>query len=792
MKKQVYLIGNAHLDPVWLWQWQEGFAEVKATFRSALDRIRQFDDFIFTSACGAYYMWIEKSDPAMFAEIQQRVKEGRWVITGGWFIQPDCNLPTGESFARHALITQRYFEEKFGKMAVTGYNVDSFGHNGNIPMILRNSRMSQYVFMRPGPSEKKLPQSLFVWESRDGSRVTTYRIPLHYNLREGREEMFEEIASMPENTDQMAFYGVGNHGGGPTVEFLRWMHENLDDRFIYSDPDSFFAAQNPEALPVVRDDLQFHAKGCYSAVSDVKSGNRHAEYALLRAERFSVLSENLAQTAYRAAELERAWKAVLFNQFHDILGGCTIREAVDDAKNLWGEAMTIAADVENFAVQQISWKIDTVGDHEIGDEIPSEQAEEIGTPVVVFNPLDHEINAAVHLRFVYDRVTDGSGRDLPIQCVRDSKTNRFKKYGRLFQASVPAFGYAVFRLRTDPPAKEPVNPFTVSDHSISNGRIRATFDPNTGELSGLFDEKRNKELLSAPTAIRLFNDESFDTWAHGVETLREEPVSVPVRGEVHLVESGPVRATIRAVHRFANSTVTRDYSITAGSDRVEVSAKVDFHETFRILKFEVPVNCEGGKAICKIPFGSIERPTDGTEQVCGDWFALTDGQRGLGIATDSKYSFDANGETLSLTVLRSPIYADHFGQDYRDEFCEFTEQGIQRFRYCLFPFDTCANAERCAAELQNPPAVIRETFHRGPLPETYGGISVSAGNVCVTAIKQHRSGDGLILRCYETDDLDTDVTVRLFETEFSFHIPHSGVKTFLLRNGKITETDFLE
>ena len=605
MKKRVYLIGNAHLDPVWLWQWQEGFAEVKATFRSALDRIRQFDDFIFTSACAAYYMWIEKSDPEMFAEIRQRVKEGRWVVTGGWFIQPDCNLPAGESFARHALISQRYFEEKFGKMAETGYNVDSFGHNGSLPMILRNSRMKNYVFMRPGPAEKTLPQSLFVWESRDGSRVTTYRIPLHYNLRQGRVPMFEEIASMPEETDQMAFYGIGNHGGGPTVEFLNWMHENLDGRFVYSDPDTFFAAQKPETLPVVRDDLQYHAKGCYSAVSDVKAGNRRAEHALLRAERLSVLSEHLVKTPYRAAELERAWKAVLFNQFHDILGGCTIREAVEDAKELWGGALSVAADVENFAVQQISWKIDTVGDCKIGKSISEEQAEEIGTPVVVFNPLAHEVNAPVHLRFVYDRVTDAQGNDLPIQCVRDSKTNRFKKYGRLFQARVPALGYAVFRLRQTPPEKEPSNPFTVTDHSVSNGLVRIAFDPRTGDLVSYSDLKRGRELLSGPTAVRLFNDEPFDTWAHAVESLRSEPVDTPVRGQVHAIEYGPVRATVRAVHRFGNSTVTRDYSLLAGSDRVEVSVKVDFHEPFRILKFEIPVNCREGKAVCKIPFGSI-------------------------------------------------------------------------------------------------------------------------------------------------------------------------------------------
>ncbi len=130
MKHPIWLIGNAHIDPIWQWRWQEGFAEIKATFRSALDRMKEFDDFIFTCAGASYYQWIEENEPVMFEEIKQRVLEGRWVIAGGWWLQPDCNIPSGESYARHALYSQRYYKEMFGKHARFGYNVDSFGHNG--------------------------------------------------------------------------------------------------------------------------------------------------------------------------------------------------------------------------------------------------------------------------------------------------------------------------------------------------------------------------------------------------------------------------------------------------------------------------------------------------------------------------------------------------------------------------------------------------------------------------------------------------------------------------------------
>ena len=181
--KKLYLVGNAHIDPVWLWRWQDGYSEVLATYRSALDRMKEFPDYKFTSACAVYYEWVEKTDPEMFEEIRERVREGRWNIVGGWYLQPDCNIPSGESFARHALISQRYFKEKFGITVRTGYNVDSFGHNASMPKILRGGGMSRYVFMRPDENEHPLGFDNFIWRADDGSEVETSRI-LYYALIE--------------------------------------------------------------------------------------------------------------------------------------------------------------------------------------------------------------------------------------------------------------------------------------------------------------------------------------------------------------------------------------------------------------------------------------------------------------------------------------------------------------------------------------------------------------------------------------------------------------------------------
>lgn len=298
---RLHLIGNGHLDPVWLWRWQEGFSEIRATFRSALERLKEFPELRFTSACAVYYQWIEKIDPDMFEEIRARVKEGRWNIVGGWFLQPDCNIPCGESFARHGLFSQRYFREKFGILARTGYNVDSFGHNASLPQILKKSGMDHYVFMRPQAHEKEIEEELFLWESPDGSQVDAYRIPVVYNVGNwGNLELIPQYREKAERDrqDYMIFFGIGNHGGGPSIKLIEEIDSMGVEGAVYSTPDEYFRNIKREELTVVADELQHHARGCYSACTSVKMSNRRCENALLEAEAFLVMAKHLTGLEY--------------------------------------------------------------------------------------------------------------------------------------------------------------------------------------------------------------------------------------------------------------------------------------------------------------------------------------------------------------------------------------------------------------------------------------------------------------------------------------------------------------
>ena len=330
--KLLHMIGNAHIDPVWLWQWPEGYQEVRATFQSAIDRLEEYPDFVFTSDSVVFFQWVEETDPALFERVRERIADGRWQVIGGWWLEPDCNIPAGESYVRQALYGQRYLQDRFGIAATTGANLDSFGHNATIPQLLRGAGMDSYVFLRPGPNEKELEGPVFWWESPDGSRVLAYRIPHEYCApRDDLGGHLEKaLAELPDDQEElMVFYGVGNHGGGPTkanLESIARLNRGgeLPPLELSSVRSYFDSVSGNGDLPVLRGELQHHSAGCYTTHSPIKRWNRRAENLLLRAEKWSAVADRLGAQGYAREELTEAWKLLLFNQFHDTLAGTSI------------------------------------------------------------------------------------------------------------------------------------------------------------------------------------------------------------------------------------------------------------------------------------------------------------------------------------------------------------------------------------------------------------------------------------------------------------------------------------
>jgi len=815
MKKQrkIHLIGNAHIDPVWMWQWQEGYAEIKASFKSALDRMKEFPDFIFTSACAAYYKWIEENEPEMFEEIKKRVKEGRWSIVGGMWIQPDCNIPSGESFVRHTLYSQRYFMEKFGKIARVGYNVDSFGHNGMLPQILKKSGMDYYVFMRPGDHEKDLPGNVFWWESLDGSRVLTFKIPFAYTAT-GKEKVKTraiEVRKMAEEQeiDFMCFYGVGNHGGGPTIENIHGIHELQEqdggDTYIFSSPERYFESLEgqTEGLPIVKEDLQHHASGCYSTHWEVKANNRKAEHRLINAEKFSAMAKCLLDYIYPSKDIQSAWEKVLFNQFHDIMGGCSIKAAYDDARDWHGWALHTADWIQNGAVQKMSWNIDTM--KEGVEYLSKEQSGRLwekndsGTPFVVFNPLSWDVIAPVQVNGLVKGVTDEAGNTVLSQVIRGPQTNGKDKWNTLFKANIPALGYRVYwvYLNKDFGGISKENSLKAFNNVIENDYIRLEIEEHTGYIKSLYDKRNEMEVFKGPGAVPVIIDiHHCDTWAHNVFEFDKE-IGRFADARVELMEKGPIRSILRVTSRYNQSILRQDFVVYHDKAEVEVRVKLDWREKHKMLKLSFPVNVEKPVATYEIPYGFIQRPVNGEEEPGQQWIDVTgksdERQYGLALINDSKYSFSIRDNDMRMTVANSSIYNDHYGG--RDEWCEFMDQGIQEFRYVLLPHSGSwqeANVVKRAYEFNVKPTCIMETYHRGPLPSVMKGIQISSDHIIATVFKRSEDDDGYILRCYETSGKEGSTTIYLpiLKREWDAKFKGCEIKTFWIPDNP--EEDVME
>lgn len=816
---KIHLIGNAHLDPVWLWQWQEGYAEIKATFRSALDRLDEYPDFVFTRSCAAYYDWVEQNAPDMFEEIKARVAEGRWIIVGGWWIQPDCNLPSGESFARHGLYGQRYFQEKFGMMAKVGYNVDSFGHNGMLPQLLKKSGMDSYVFMRPEQHEKELERDLFWWESEDGSRVMTFRLADSYaSWGLALEDKVAKHLDKAETDGHphMTFYGVGNHGGGPTIanlEAIRAVQERRNDEaVVLSSPSRFFeeitAAQAD--LPIYKDEMQMHAVGCYSTHSESKENNRRAEHRLLNAEKFSAIAAIESGLPYPQAQLKTAWENVMFNQFHDIMGGCSIREAFQDARESYGEALHLASKALNAATQRLSWSI-----HTMKPEIKSlskeknwlswEQAD-LGTPFVVFNPLSWEVETPVHANRKMSAVEDDQGNAVPIQTVRASRTNGADNWDTLFMARVPAMGYRVYWcfLNKEHAPIEEVSPVSAEANLLENAYLRVEFAAHTGYISRLLDKRTNTETLEGSGAVPVVIDEHHsDTWGHGLHSYRDL-IGYFADAEVKVLEQGPLRGTIRVTSRYNDSVLRQDFTLHGHSAQLTVKVKLDWREKHKMLKLAFPAAVEQPESHSEIPYGYIRRETNGKEVPGQQWFDVsgmapgTGEKRGLAILNTGKYAYDVMGGEARMTVVRSPIFADHFGE--RDDQVEFMEQGVQEFAYALVPHEGSwqdAGIVKKAYELNVPPIGVWETYHEGPLPQKQSYVTISSDQVVCTAFKRAEDGEGWVIRCYETSGRPAEAVIaaRALNRDWTAVFGKCEIKTFYLPNDAelpVREVNFVE
>jgi alpha-mannosidase len=796
-QRKLHMIGNAHIDPVWLWQWPEGYQEVRATFQSAIDRLNEYPDFVFTHTSVLFLQWVEESDPELFARIRARIAEGRWQVVGGWWIEPDCNIPGGESFVRQGLYGQRYLKEKFGLIATTGANLDSFGHNASLPQILRKSGMDSYVFLRPKPEENAaLPGPLFWWEAADGSRVLAYRIPHEYCApRDDLGDHVEKsLATLPEGLEELAvFYGVGNHGGGPTkanLDSIARLNANDDGpQLELSSLRKFFDAVAGDDPPVWRGELQYHAPGCYTTHSGIKRWNRRAENLLQRAEKWSAVADALGAQPYPLRELGEAWQLLLFNQFHDTLAGTSIEPAYDDARDQIGHASSIAALAFNRAVQSIARQV----------SIPYEE----GTrPLIVFNPHPWQLRTDVELEYNWltqdgVRLVDADGAVVPMQLTRSLTTMSSNRARLVFPADVPPLGYRVYTVHS---GTSEGTRLAATDTTLENEHVLIELDARTGRIARLVHKATGAEL-AAPTARHaVVVEDVSDTWGHEV-TAYDQEIGEFEAMSVRLIENGSVRAIIRVESRYGESLLREDYALSADATYVDVNVVLDWHEELKLLKLRYPTSLDEPRATIETPYGNLEREANGHEDPGQSWADVSGAGRGLTVINDAKSGYDVSGADIGVSAVRSPVWAWHDPRELEDggEF-EYMDQGRQRFRVRLVPHAgdwRDAGIVRLAAELNQPPFAMLESYHDGSLGSQGWCASDGGGDVVVTVLKRAEEGDAFVVRAYETSGRPAHATIQLpvLSRTIDADFGPNEIKTFRIPRDTeqpVAETDLLE
>ena len=800
-RKVLHMIGNSHIDPVWFWQWEEGMQEVHATIRSALDRMKEFPDFKYTATSSAFFAYLEQIDPDMLEEVRQRVREGRFELTGGWWIEPDCNLPGGESFARQALYGQRTLQRLFGQKARIGSNVDSFGHNPQLPQLLRQGGLEGYMFLRPNVTFAKRELTpgrvpAFNWTAPDGTAIPAVSLPGEYTTwfyESARENIDKTIAAMGELPTLPCCYGVGNHGGGPTIANIRAIEQLRADYPDYELRFSTVGACFDELsaamphLPRVQQYFDHINAGCYSVDHRLKQKLRQAEGALIRAEKLSVMARTLG-AAWRGDRTEPLWERLLFNQFHDTMGGTIIEEAHDDALNDVGGVLHQAQIIANLAMQAIVAKLRKPGK---------------GVPIYLFNlsekpwqgVADVEVNWFCNSDL---RLLDADGRELPYQRVKQSCTMVWLHLGGrrriLFRASIPAFGVAVYYADTEPAALRLPTGYEGDPYTLNNGLTAMTLDKQ-GQPVSLIDLTTGHEALTAPARFTVWHDDR-DPW--GGVGHRFEPLDVQlITDAVDCVENSGLRKVLRVRQHTDGLQAETHYSLYAGERSVRVDCRLVWSKPWHQLRYIIPA--DSASHVCESPFGVMTHGDDDAELFMHRFVdARRENGSGLAITADSISAFQPRQGVTELLVLRSPIYAqgadrslwmhDHDSYHYMDI-------GDHHFTMTLTPHgqplpqhELFSLADR--AETGTLYLVGGVADHRGT--ETMPDFAIDHPAVRLAAAKRAEDADAVILRLHEVEGHAADTSLTFAGHTWPLRFRGYEVKTVRIDGDTLTKTNFLE
>lgn len=714
--KELHLICNSHIDPMWQWEWEEGAAAAVSTFRCAADFCEEYETFIFNHNEALVYQWVEEYEPELFERIRKLVKIGRWNIMGGWYLQPDCNMLSGESFLRQIEVGREYFYEKFGIVPNDALNFDSFGHCRGLVQILSKCESYSYMFVR---CNEDMPKDDFIWEGYDGSHVVCHQLFAGYGqpLGSAANKIAFLCQSKPDfPTPYALFWGVGDHGGGPSRQDIERLNAYFPEaekkglHAFHSTPPRYFQAlsDSNRELPVYKKALQKILSGCYTSQIRLKQHHRLLENRLDFVERMSVQAELNGLVPYQVSALQEAQRDLLFTQFHDTVTGSSIHPVEECGLQMIAHGMEILSRLRAKLFFKLAQGQPASPDGEI--------------PLLVYNPHPYPIIKDVECEFTlqdhhWDNdnilfpVVYAGDRELSSQLIKEqANTNLDWRKRVVFHATLAPGQMNRFQCKLE---KRPILDGGKNDtwktkqkHSYQElySADRTHFELLTEHTKIALDRRTgrldcycvNGQSLIGKDGMRLvLCQDNEDSWGmndyvvnHYVEEFRlatpEEAAAIAGVKKplfpVNVIENGDVRAVIEVIALCRHSWTVMQWIWPKLGGPLELRMRVFSDETDTLFKLRIPGTMNGDvHYLGQDAFGTAELDMDGTEQVSQQWVALSDAQKALAVINDGIYGSDYTDGCVNLSLMRNPAYCSHrlLDRDYlpQDRYSRRMDQG---------------------------------------------------------------------------------------------------------------------
>ena len=799
-RKDVHLVCNAHIDPIWQWDWQEGVSAALSTFQTAVRLAKKYD-YIFCHNEVTVYKYVEEYAPELFKEIQQLVKEGKWHVMGGWYLQPDANMPSGESFVRQIQEGKRYFMEKFGVHSTTALNLDQFGHTVGLPQILKKCGQDSYLSCRPWTYEP-FPSDQFWWKGLDGSMVKALRAaPYSTPLGNSVSVIKDRVAERKDEETSLIMWGVGNHGGGPSDKDLgdiQTLMQTAEENYIHSTPEQFFAAINPTF--VYDKSLRLCNPGTYTSMHTIKKKHALLEDELYLTEKMlSVAYAKGALKEYPEEKIHEITQDLLNSEFHDVLPGSSVQCGEDNGLKLLDHGLLEIERLKTKAYFALTAECSPAGEGEY--------------PVVIFNPYTYPLTTNIECEFMlaaqnwnpdlYSHITvkDEKGNEVKFQRIKEeSNLNLDWRKRIIFEAELKPLSvnrYSVY-IHFDKPQEKKIAQNLVYD----DGRKYVEIDAKTGLLKkyaidGVTYAENAFQLVSFADNADPWGMGNFqlDRMGQGEEeafTLSKIPTGVfEGMQSIQVVEDGDIYWGVEAFFEQKNTRARVAYKVYKNNDFIDVNVDLFMGDINRMIQLKVPFSVEG-QLIGQTAFGVEELYTNGKENVAHRFLALESGDKAVALMNNGVYGSHFEKGALYQSLVRGVTYCAHPIEDRmlipNDRFTKKIDQGENNFSF-RFGVVNRNELDRKTQEFTQKPYGLNIFPIACKTDFSNFSVRLDDETVTVVTMKKADGREGVLLRLHNNTKESVKTALTVNDAYLPLAFGKFEVKTVLYENGKLQELD---